>query len=282
MAEHTGISWTDHTFNIAWGCTRISPGCKNCYADRDSRRYGWHVFGTNKPRRVFGARHWAEPLRWNAQAEREGRVHRVFCSSMCDVFEAHPVIDEERLKLWPLIRETPWLDWQILTKRAYRMLWCLPEDWGSGYPNVWLGVSVENQEWANRRIPWLMDIAAAVKFVSYEPALGPVDLRQVPFKNEDGYALLFPLAGMFQCDGCNEPSKIRQGGIDWVIAGGESGPGFRPADTDWFRSMRDQCRAANTPFFFKQSGGLRPGTGIELDGEVIQEMPEPRTVRVAL
>lgn len=256
MAEQTGISWTDHTFNIAWGCTKISPGCKHCYAETLSARWGNDVFGTRE-RRTFGEKHWAEPLRWNARAEREGVRRRVFCSSMCDVFEDHPIIDQERAKLWPLTQETPWLDWQLLTKRADRIEQGLPSDWGEGYRNVWLGVSAENQEWADRRIPWLMDVPASLRFISYEPALGPLDIRKMT--------------------GCDHP--VSNGclcwpkGIDWVIAGGESGPGFRPADVGWFRSMRDQCRAAGVPFFFKQSSGLRPGCGIKLDGEVIQEMP---------
>lgn len=272
MAEHTGISWTDHTFNVAWGCTKVSPGCRHCYADALAKRWGWNVFGTGG-RRPFGENHWAEPLRWNADAERGGVVRRVFCSSMCDVFEDHPTIDKEREKLWPLIRETPWLDWQILTKRAERIAKCLPEDWGAGYPNVWLGVSVENKEWADKRIPHLLIIPAVVRFLSYEPALGPVDLTR--------WLLIHDPFGA-PCDLMPRNPATFDPSIGWVIAGGESGPAFRPADTDWFRSMRDQCRAANVPFFFKQSGGLRPGTGIELDGEVIQEMPEPRTVRVAL
>ena len=195
MGRETIIGWTHHTFNIVWGCTKVSPGCKTCYADRNSRRYGHNVWGPNAPRRTFAAEHWAEPLKWNRDAEAAGERRRVFCASICDICEDHPITIEEVKKLWPLIRATPWLDWLLLTKRPERYPLILPSDWGEGYPNVWLGTSIENNDYVHRADE-LKKIPATVRFISYEPALGPLD-------------------------------KLSLDGIDWVIYGGESGPGFR-------------------------------------------------------
>lgn len=246
MADKTIIAWTDHTFNIAWGCTKISAGCKNCYADTLSSRYGHDVWGPSKPRRVFGAKHWAEPIGWQQSAAKRGVIDRVFTSSMCDVFEDHPTIDQERGKLWNLIRETPSLHWQILTKRANRIADNLPRDWGKGYPNVWLGVSVENMESA-WRVDHLRDIPASVRFISYEPALGPLNNLDIT-------------------------------GIDWIIYGGESGPGYRKEDKQWARDMKTKCEANGTAFFHKQSASYRTEMGIELDGQIVRNYPEPRKV----
>lgn len=174
MGKLSNISWTHHTFNLAWGCAKVSAGCANCYADTLAKRFGFDVWGADKPRRTFGANHWQEPLRWNRAAQKTNQRARVFCGSMCDWLEAHPTIDAERQKLWPLIRCTPWLNWLLLTKRAERIVDNLPEDWGQGYPNAWLGVTVENQENAWRFNKHLANIPAAVRFVSCEPALGLV------------------------------------------------------------------------------------------------------------
>lgn len=248
MGETTGIGWADATFNVAWGCTKVSPGCKRCYAETLSKRRGQDVWGPGKPRRMLSDAYWKEPLKWNRKAAKEGVFKRVFTSSMADVFEDHPDIDRERARLWPLIRMTPHLIWMVLTKRADRIVGNLPTDWGSGYPNVWLGVSVEDaaRAW---RIKHLRNIPARVRFISYEPALGPIHHQ---------------LAG-----------------IDWVIYGGESGPGFREADPAWPRAIRDRCRAEGIAFFHKQSPGLRPGTGVPLDGEIIQEVPRSGLEAVA-
>ncbi len=240
MAENTSIAWTDHTFNIAWGCTKISEGCRNCYADLQARRYGWSVWGPGTERRVFGEKHWQEPLKWDREAARAGILGKVFCSSMCDVFEDHPAIDGERVRLFGLIRQTPNLIWQLLTKRADRIKDNLPVDWGEGYPNVWLGVTVENNEYG-WRADCLRRIPAVVRFVSYEPALGPLEMD---------------LAG-----------------IDWLIYGGESGPRHRKDDPGWARSIRAQCEAAGVAFFFKQSANLHPGRGTQLDGETVRNFP---------
>lgn len=243
MAEKTGISWTDSSFNIAWGCQKISPGCKNCYADTLSRRYGWDVWGPGKNRRRFGNKHWKEPLKWNKKAEENGTNYKVFCSSMCDVFEDHTVLDEERKKLWELIRQTPNLTWQILTKRSGRIKDHLPSDWGDGWKNVWLGVSIENNDYIFRADD-LRKIPVSVRFISYEPALGPLD-------------------------------DIDLTDIHWLIYGGESGPGFREHDPQWARDIKEKCEKSGTTFFFKQSSGFKSGTGDTLDGKAYKDFPLP-------
>lgn len=250
MSVKTIIAWTDHTFNIAWGCQKISPGCKNCYADTLSRRYGWDVWGAGKNRRTFGEKRWQEPLKWNDIALKEGKIHRVFCSSMCDYMEDHHVIERERAKLWPLIRQTPWLHWQLLTKRANRIAANLPSDWGNGYPNVWLGVSVENIDYA-WRVDELRNIPATVRFISYEPALGPLN-------------------------------DLNLSGIDWVIFGGESGPGYREADLQWSRDMRDKCNAQGIAYFHKQSSHFFTERGTTLDGVMVRHCPTPRLHEIVL
>lgn len=252
MAEKTLIAWTDHTFNIAWGCWKLSPGCANCYADVWDHRIGGDHWGKGKARRTFGAKHWAQPRLWNAEAEREGRRHKVFCSSMTDVFLDDPTIEAELLKLWPLIRETPMLDWQLLTKRPERIARSLPDDWGDGWANVWLGTSVEDQARAELRLPVLLEVPAVVHFASCEPLLEPLDLRR-------------------WVDVRLAPSHH----LDWVIVGGESkGDGkFRPMDHQWARDLRRQCEG-RAAFFFKQSAARYTERGIELDGEVVREFPE--------
>jgi protein gp37 len=252
MAEQTNIAWTDHTFNIAWGCVKISDGCANCYAAVRDHRFarGSDHWGPKAARRTFSEKRWRDPLKWNRQAHNEGRRHRVFCSSMTDIFLDDSVIAHELVKLWALIRQTPDLDWQLLTKRPERIGECLPTDWGDGWPNVWLGASVENRKHGLPRVAILREIPATVRFLSCEPLLedlGEIDLR----------------------------------GIDWVIVGGESGPRFRPMDHDWVRSILRQCQEQEVMAFFKQSAGPKPGCGCELDGRIIQEFPQPKLPTVS-
>lgn len=222
----------------------MSDGCKHCYADETAARRGWDVWGKGKARRTFGDKHWAEPLTWNRAAEKEGKRRRVFCSSMCDVFEDHPTIIAQHEKLWPLIRATPMLDWQLVTKRPERIREMLPTDWRDGWSNVWLGTSVEDMRVASR-VDHLRSIPAAVRFISYEPALGPLDDLDIS-------------------------------GIDWVIYGGESGPKHRPHDLAWPRAMRAKCDAAGVAFFFKQSAARFTEMGTTLDGETVRNYPTPR------
>lgn len=247
MSERTGIEWCDHTFNIAWGCFKVSPGCAHCYAETLSERLGNDVWGppASTTRKTFGEKHWNDPVRWNRAAEKAGRRARVFCSSMCDVFEDHPTIDAERARLWPLIRATPHLDWLLLTKRPERIAANLPGDWGNGYPNVWLGTSAEGDDYRDR-IGHLVKLPARIRFVSAEPLLAPLTL--------DEYA----------------------DDLDWVIVGGESGKQARPMQDDWARSLRDECRRARVAFFLKQLGGhpdKRGGESAVLDGARHAEWP---------
>ena len=241
MAIDSKIEWTTHTFNPWWGCTKVSDGCKFCYAEAIARRYGNDVWGVNKPRRTFGEKHWAEPLKWNASAQSSGKRAQVFCASMADVFDpAGP--KDERAKLWELIRSTPNLDWQLLTKRPEKIERFLPTDWNDGYKNVWLGTSVEDERVIGR-VSTLSAIPARVRFLSCEPLIGPLEN--------------LPLAD-----------------IHWVIVGGESGPRSRPMLTSWVQSIRQQCRAAGVPFFFKQWGGVRKHeTGRELNGRTYDALP---------
>jgi|AGTN01.3.fsa_nt_gi Bacteriophage protein gp37 len=270
MAQDSKIAWTHSTWNLIWGCEKISPGCVNCYADTLSSRYGFDVWGPGKKRRVFPEKHWREPLAWDRKAAKDGYRHRVFCSSMTDVFLDDPTVTTERAKLWPLIKETPNLDWLLLTKRSGRIADCLPPDWGEGYPNVWLGVSVESQPYTSR-IDDLLKVPAVVRFVSAEPLLGSLDLT--PW-------LLPPCGGDVRSGHLCRLCHSWRCGLDWVIVGGESGAGFRPMDDKWVRDIRRQVEGAGMSFFFKQHAAFRSGTGEELDGEVVKNYPTPR--RIAL
>lgn len=242
MGENSKIEWTHHTFNPWWGCVKVSSGCKNCYADTLSHRYGFDVWGKDKPRRTLSASYWQQPHKWNREAAKAGEQRRVFCASMADVFEDHPTASQERLKLWPLIQATPSLDWLLLTKRPENVSTMLPPDWlGHPMPNVWLGTSVENQEAANERIPHLLQIPAVVLFLSCEPLLGPLVI--------DNYLYDLPEDE----DGAPYPNRI-----SWVIVGGESGHGARPMHIDWVRHLRDQCEEESVAFFMKQWGEYTP------------------------
>lgn len=180
----TAIPWAHYTFNPIWGCQKVSPGCAHCYAEQFAQRvYGKETTMWRGDRMVASARTWNQPHRWNEQAERAGIRRRVFCASMGDIFEDHPAVAAERAKLWPLIRATPALDWLLLTKRPELIRQALPSDWGHGYLNVWLGTSIETQEYIGRLTP-LIGIPARVRFVSAEPLLGPVVLSAVAPLNE--------------------------------------------------------------------------------------------------
>jgi len=233
MGQDSKIEWTHHTFNPWWGCVKVSDGCKHCYADTFSKRYGHDIWGVDKPRRFFGDKHWNEPVKWNREAEKAGERRRVFCASMADVFEGREDCAPHRWRLFNLIETTPNLDWLLLTKRPENILNLLPTNWLiDPRPNVWLGTTVENQEQAGRRIPELLEAPAVVRFLSCEPLLGPVNLHEVT-RN--------PFGGI--------------PGIDWVIAGGESGHHARPMAEAWARDLRDQCNNAGIAFFMKQMGG---------------------------
>lgn len=272
MAEKTGIAWTDHTFNPWWGCQRVSPGCVNCYAETFAKRTGHDIWGPAKTtaRRTFGEKHWNEPLRWNTAAYLAGERRRVFCASMADVFEDHPALPAERDRLWALIRMTPELDWQILTKRPENISRMLPDDWGNGYPNVWLGTSVEDQQRADERIPVLLRVPAAVRFLSCEPLLGLVELTAVRNPHDD---MLHCLSGGIGYDN-------RRPHIDWVIVGGESGGQRRPMELDWLMAIVRDCRWSRVAVFVKQDNAFKPDQQGRIPDELwVREFPALERLR---
>jgi len=268
MADQSQIEWTDATWNPIRGCSRVSEGCRNCYAERVAARFS----GVGKPyeglvrRSPSGAGGWtgevrfiedrlADPLHWK-------KPRRIFVNSMSDLF--HEKVQDEWIdRIFAVMALCPQHTFQVLTKRPERMREWFDNTGRDGVavtakypefeafkrvslaetmwplPNVWLGVSVEDQTTADERIPLLMQTPAAVRWVSYEPALGPVDFNNY----------LPPDLNAF----------TDWKGLDWIVAGGESGPGARPTHPDWFRSVRDQCVAAGVPFFFKQWGAWSPG-----------------------
>lgn len=252
MAKNSHIEWTHHTFNPWWGCKKVSPACDNCYAELWAKRMGHQLWGSDAPRRFFSDAHWREPLSWNDDAQQCGRRERVFCASMSDVFEKRKDLNDQRHRLWRLIQETPNLDWLLLTKRPQNIQRLVP--WRSNWPrNVWVGTSVENQKIAEKRLPFLLSIPSAVRFLSCEPLLGPLNLRAW-FQRSSFYP------------------------IDWVIAGGESGPAARPMHPDWAVDLLNQCQAFDVPFHFKQWGQWAPVN--EVPTAKMIEMDNERPVRM--
>ena len=234
MGKDSRIEWTHHTFNPWWGCIKVSSACDHCYAETWAKRLGEDLWGPHAPRRFFSDAHWKEPLKWDRDAAKDNVRRRVFCASMADVFENRPDLVSERLRLLDLIARTPNLDWLLLTKRIHLVRKQLPK--GYEFPrNVWLGTTVEDQESARKRIEHLLAFKSpAVRFLSCEPLLGPVDLSEFLVRGESGTR------------------------IDWVIAGGESGPGSRPMDPAWPAALQKQCSRARVPFHFKQWGHWAP------------------------
>lgn len=226
MAENSKIEWTTHTFNPWVGCAKVGPPCDNCYAEVWAKRSGHPELWQGERRRT-AAENWNQPIKWNATAARLGVRHRVFCASLADVFD-NQVPSRWRDDLWFRIEDTPHLDWLLLTKRPQNIKKMLPNPatgirpWGGGWPNVWLGMTSGDQSEFDRDWPHLSSIAAAVRFISYEPALGPLDMPAKP---------PYP---------------------DWIICGGESGGKARLMDPKWARAMRDDCAMHAIPFFMKQ------------------------------
>ena len=269
MAENSNIEWTDHTFNPWEGCSKVSAGCKHCYAENRAKRFGTVEWGVNGKRRKTSAANWKKPIKWNKLAGGKGVRERVFCASLADVFEEkadQPEMVEWRGELLGLIEDTPHLDWLLLTKRPENVRRLIEEaiTW-LAFPNadewlksnnVWIGTSVENQEQADKRIPELLRIPARVRFLSMEPLLGPVNLNQVRYNGILDIDTLNGLAGWPTPHENFLTSKAWP--IEWVIVGGESGHGARPMHPDWVRSIRQQCDVANVPFLFKQWGKYVP------------------------
>lgn len=252
MSDKSRIEWTDATWNPVTGCSKVSQGCKNCYALRD-----WSRLAAPRPKpNIYTGRAFTDvrchperldqPLRWT-------KPRRVFVNSMSDLF--HEDVPLEFIQqVFTTMKLAPHHTFQILTKRPARMLDMLSRtDSTERYEgvnegplrNVWLGVSVEDQDTANQRIPLLLQTPAAVRWISGEPLLGPIDLRDWLGNS--------PRSRVLELVKASE-REVGWNGIDWVVAGGESGPNARPSHPDWFRSLRDQCQAAGVPFFFKQWG----------------------------
>lgn len=248
----TKIEWATHTFNPWVGCTKVSPACDHCYAESWAKRSGMVQWG-NHPRRRTSEANWRKPLKWDAEAARKGERPRVFCASLADVFD-NQVSAQWRSDLFALIEDTPHLDWLLLTKRPQNIAGMIWPKWDAGLPrNIWLGTTAEDERHYRQRWAHVAAVPAAVRFLSYEPALGPL----------------------------GDLDLGRVGAPDWIISGGESGAHDRPAHPDWFRDARDQCAAAGIPYLHKQNGERRaavysesrhtalftdggPGTGIHL------------------
>lgn len=233
MGQRTIISWTEHTWNPWRGCTKISPGCKNCYMFTAQERFG------RDPRDVVRTKTWNDPLKWQRRAEQLGEVQFVFTCSWSDWF--HEAADAWRDDAWDIVRRCPSLVFQILTKRPDTIAPRLPDDWGEGFENVWLGTSIESNEYV-WRADALRQVPSSIRFISAEPLLSPL-------------------------------SDLDLADIDWLIVGGESGAGYRPMDHDWARDLRDRANTSGVAFFFKQSAAPRTEMGTALDGKEWRERP---------
>ncbi|PSR27617.1 MAG: hypothetical protein C7B46_19330 [Sulfobacillus benefaciens] len=299
MSDKTAIGWTDATWNPVTGCSKVSPGCQHCYAEAVSHRYGWTTQPWTMPHAAANVQvhpdRLDQPLRWR-------KPRRIFVNSMSDLF--HEAVPDAFLdQVFAIMAMTDRHTYQILTKRPDRMQQYLTNSetprriadvilhTAPSYPiygvravdlynrsiwplpNVWLGVSVEDQRRADERIPLLLQTPAAVRFVSCEPLLGPVVLTALPFPVPGGETVAINAL---------HRSSVFAPRIDWVIAGAESGPKARPMDDDWVRSLRDQCQAAGVPFFFKQRAtdkGHKLVTPL-LDGQLWQAFPDSQISRI--
>ena len=295
MTQNTKIEWADHTFNPWWGCTKISPACDHCYAAALDKRTGGDHWGANQPRKRTSANNWFEPVKWNKQAAaffaEHGRRQRVFCASMADVFD-NAVDPQWRLALFELIACTPNLDWMILTKRIGNVLSMCSGDsvmFEMISARVWLGATICNQEEADRDIPKLLAVPAAKRFLSIEPMLGAIDLTHLNKDNETNEInCLQPYKWEAEIENWRATTETWEDDfedyfdksvsdvagdmhskLDWVIVGGESGPGARPMHPEWARSLRDQCAAADVPFLFKQWGEWASGYTTTTDDGVV-------------
>jgi protein gp37 len=282
VADRSGIEWTDATWNPVTGCTKVSPGCDNCYAETFAERFrgvpGHHFEAgfdlTLRPGRLN------QPLRW-------ARPRRVFVNSMSDLFHAG-VPDEFIARVFAVMALADQHTFQLLTKRHARLRALLTapafpaavaahadgELPGWPLPNVWVGVSVEDQRRADLRVPALLDTPAAVRWVSAEPLLGPLDLTHWLAGHRSGCSCL----GCFNVARGTVPAPAwwgQQHPLGWVVAGGESGARARPMHPGWPRTLRDQCAAAGVPFLFKQWGGRTPKAGgRQLDGRTWDQYPD--------
>lgn len=270
MAELTGIAWTDSTFNPWIGCTKIGPGCDNCYAEAQDKRFGGGHWGVGAPRRMTSQKYWAKPLLWNERAGLQKKRHLVFCASQADVFD-NAVDPEWRASLFRLIAKTPHLTWQLLTKRIGNVSEMVEDLALDRLPaNVWLGATVVTQEEADRDIPKLARIPATVRFLSIEPQIERIDLCEA-------FGIWWN-----QTMDCWESSgsQIKRP-VDWVITGGESKQygKCRPYKIEWAASLVRVCKGAGVPVFVKQLGHDANMEGYTGKGDNPIEWPESIRVR---
>ena len=300
MGDNTKIEWAHHTFNPWFGCQKVGPGCDHCYAEGWAKRSGLVQWGAGAERRRSSPANWQKPLKWNAEAERLGIRYRVFCASLADVFD-NAVPADWRRDLFDLIELTPHLDWLLVTKRIGNVPRLVrevrPQDWLAGRSNVWLGITVVNQEEADRDIPKLLAVPARVRFLSMEPLLGAVDLRHLNKERETNEIdALQPWTWEQEIEAWRGTSETWEddfedwhgrtigevagpchNGIDWIVVGGESGPHARPFHPAWVRGLRDQCKTAGVPFLFKQHGEW---LATEFCDDDMAMIPSRRTVYV--
>jgi len=241
MSTNSAIEWTDSTWNPVTGCTKISPGCKHCYAEAFAER--WRGIPGHPYEQGFDLRLWEDrlelPLSWR-------KPRMIFVNSMSDLFHEKVPLSFVR-KVFRTMERASWHTFQILTKRSARLAEFAPKlNWP---PNAWMGVSIETTKYLGRA-DHLREASAAIRFLSLEPLLGPLGILDLS-------------------------------GIHWVIVGGESGPGARPIKAAWVRDIRNQCRSEGVPFFFKQWGGVqKKRNGRELDGRTWDGMPKAHLVEV--
>jgi protein gp37 len=300
VGKGTAIEWAHHTFNPWEGCQKVGPGCDHCYAEVRNARFGGGVatnWGPGAPRRRTSPGNWRQPLKWNREAANDNTRYRVFCASLAD-WADNAVPDQWRADLAQLIRDTPYLDWLLLTKRIGNANAMLRAMFPEGVPaNVWLGITVVNQKEADRDIPVAIVVKEALQlsvlFLSVEPLLGPLKLRRhlMAGRYPGECASCGKGHGFTRCPNyggiSNWHSLYRDGpvtceqfvrksfAVDWVIVGGESGDGARPMHPEWVYDLRDQCAATFVPFLFKQWGEFAPSdlgrerrlVAVDLDGQ---------------
>jgi protein gp37 len=244
MAEKTEIAWCDSTFNPWIGCQKVSAGCDNCYAETlMDKRYHKVEWGPHGERKRTSEANWKLPFRWAKAARASGRRPKVFCSSLADVFD-NKAPEGARADLWGVIEDTPELDWLLLTKRPENIMKMIPPKWDCALPrHVWVGTTCEDQAVYDRRWPILHQVPARVRFISYEPAIGPLTMGYGP-----------------------KPK--------WLICGGESGQGYRFMRMPWAYSIMDECREWGVSFFMKQLSGTKPKDSDIPADLMVREFPE--------
>lgn len=252
MSKETNIAWTNSSWNPWSGCFEVSEGCDNCYAKQLAERYRGKPAFPNGFDLTLRPHKYDEPLKWKEPRE-------IFVNSMSD-FWLGTVPPAVVKSVWKVMLEADWHIFQILTKRPVNMLRMIRQYGLELAPHIWLGVSVENQRWADNRIPLLLEVPTpGVRFLSCEPLLGAIDLR--------------PWIDCFCDERCNAYGFTHIPDLHWVIDGGESGPGRRAAPYDWFRAIRDACIAGGVPYFHKQGNAYKSGQDMELDGRTWEQHP---------